>query len=46
MTPSSQTLQIGLLNMMADGALKATEQQFQRLLDGLGDGPQCVLHPF
>ena len=46
MTPLPATLNIGLLNMMADGALKATERQFQRLLDGQGDGPSCVLHPF
>ena len=31
-------LRIGLLNMMADGALRATERQFQRLL--LEPGPQ------
>lgn len=34
-------LHIGLLNMMADGALRATERQFQGLL-----GPGCELHPF
>jgi len=50
--PTPPPLQIGLLNMMADGALKATERQFQRLLGGRG-GPDdstaraaCVLHPF
>ena len=45
MKTSKKTLRVGLLNMMADGALKATEHQFQRLLDGAG-GPKCVLHPF
>lgn len=44
------TLHIGLLNMMADGALAATERQFQRLLDGpeetRAESPRCVLHPF
>lgn len=37
-------LRIGLLNMMADGALRATERQFQRLLDA--GGAPCVLQPF
>lgn len=31
-------LQVGLLNMMADGALRATERQFTRLLGAEGSG--------
>jgi homoserine O-succinyltransferase/O-acetyltransferase len=50
MNDTKHTLHIGLLNMMADGALAATERQFQRLLDGPADAgddtPRCVLHPF
>jgi len=39
-------LHIGLLNMMPDAALLATEQQFIRLLGGANQVVQIYVHPF
>lgn len=40
---SHVSLKVGLLNMMADGALRATERQFARLLPGTVDRPVAWL---
>ena len=37
----NRSLRVGLLNMMADGALRATDRQFSRLL-GCGSDPQVA----
>lgn len=39
-------LHIGLLNMMPDAALHATERQFMRLVAASGASVQCYVHPF
>lgn len=39
-------LHIGLLNMMPDGALKATERQFLRLIGNCNRIAQFYVHPF
>ena len=39
-------LHIGILNMMPDAALRATEQQFIRLLGGANQIVQIYVHPF
>jgi len=39
-------LHIGLLNMMPDGALRATEQQFMRLIGNCNQIAQFYVHPF
>lgn len=39
-------LHVGLLNMMPDAALRATEQQFLRLIGGAGQIVQVHVHPF
>ena len=39
-------LHIGLLNMMPDGALRATEQQFMRLVGSCNKIAQFYIHPF
>jgi homoserine O-succinyltransferase len=41
----NRPLKVGLLNMMADGALRATERQFRRLLgaDAGQDGPRLLM---
>ena len=39
-------LHIGLLNMMPDQALEATERQFFRLIGGSNQIAQFYLHPF
>src|SRR5579864_1318156 len=36
--PSGRCLRIGMINNMPDGALKATERQFQNLLDSAANG--------
>lgn len=55
MSPENRpVLRFGLANLMADGALRATERQFQRLLDGGAQlafpdeaaRPECLLLPF
>lgn len=41
-----RALHVGLLNMMPDTALEATERQFFRLLDGANRVVQIHIHPF
>lgn len=41
-----RALHVGLLNMMPDTALEATERQFFRLLDGANRVVQVHIHPF
>ncbi len=41
-----RALHVGLLNMMPDSALEATERQFFRLLDGANRVVQIHIHPF
>lgn len=41
-----RALHVGLLNMMPDLALEATERQFFRLLDGANRVVQIHIHPF
>ncbi len=41
-----RALHVGLLNMMPDAALEATERQFFRLLDGANRVVQIHIHPF
>ncbi len=40
------TLRIGLLNLMPDAALLATERQFIRLVATFGDRADLYVHPF
>ncbi len=52
LTPGSATgqdireMHIGLLNMMPDAALEATERQFMRLVGGSNPIAQFFIHPF
>ena len=39
-------LHVGLLNMMPDGALEATERQFYRLVGQSNQVAQFYMHPF
>lgn len=41
-----RALHIGLLNMMPDNAIEATERQFLRLIDGANRVVQITVHPF
>lgn len=41
-----RALHVGLLNMMPDAALAATERQFLRLIGGAGQIVQVHVHPF
>jgi homoserine O-succinyltransferase/O-acetyltransferase len=41
--PSAKCIRIGLINNMPDGALKATERQFQNLLDSAANGVSVYL---
>ncbi len=43
---SSVELHVGLLNMMPDAALQATERQFMRLIAATGPDLHCYVHPF
>ncbi len=45
-TQDIRELHIGLLNMMPDAALKATEQQFIRLVGGCNQIAQFYVYPF
>lgn len=44
--PGLPELRIGLLNLMPDAALQATERQFLRLVNAYGDAANLVVLPF
>jgi len=44
--PALPTLRIGLLNLMPDAALQATERQFLRLINAYGCSANLVVFPF
>lgn len=44
--PGLPDLRIGLLNLMPDAALAATDRQFVRLVSGFGDRANLYVHPF